>query len=92
MMSKPFEPENPALDLLATLGEIERHCASPRAKGTATGLLKALRYEAEHNYYGSPAYLAAHAKLVARLDGWDGVLAVRAKARLDYHYERLSNL
>ena len=50
-MSEPFEPDNDFLDMLACLGEIDHECASPRAKGTATGLIKALKYEAEHNYF-----------------------------------------
>ena len=91
-MSDPFEPENDFLDMLACLGEIDRECSSPRARGTATGLIKALHFEAENDYHGSPAFLNTYPKLADRLVDWDGALAERVKARLAYHHARLSNL
>ena len=91
-MSEPFEPDNDFLDMLACLGEIERECPSPRATGTATGLIRALTYEAEKNYHGSPAFHATFPRLMQRIETWEGALAERVKARLSHHHARLSNL
>ena len=44
-MAEPYEPDNDELDLMACLGVIMEHCPSPKAKGTASGLLQARQAE-----------------------------------------------